>query len=186
MKLLTTLAAVACLSAPLIALAQADKAAEGAVPTVIKHDDGKPDGKKSIAGTGEMIEFELPNSTQKLKGLRLHCSRYGTPQPPNEEIEVTIVSADEKDVVHTEAVPYAKFKRGENRWTTIEFKEPAKVPEKFWVIVDFNAEATKGVYLSFDTSTGGKHSRTGLPGASSKPVTIGGDWMIQAVLTKPE
>jgi RNA polymerase sigma factor (sigma-70 family) len=152
----------------------------------LKYDDGKADGKKSIAGTGEMIQFTLPNKSQKLRGLRIHCARYGTAQPPDESAEISIVSADETQVVHTEMVPYGKFKRGESQWTTIQFAEPVAVPETFWVILQFNAEATKGVYVSFDASTGGKHSKTGVPGGQSKPVTTGGDWMVQAVLTPPE
>lgn len=185
MRRLLTLAllAVATSAGSLLAQAKSDATAPA---TVVKYGDGKPDGKKSIAGTGEMIRFELPAASQKLRGLRLHCARYGTPQAPNEDVEVTLVSEDEKDVIHTEAVPYSKFKRGESRWTSIEFKEPVTVPEKFWVIIDFNAEATKGVYLSFDSSTAGEHSKTGVPGGESKPVNIGGDWMIQALLTKPE
>lgn len=152
--------------------------------SILKYDDGKPDGKKSIAGTGQMIRFVAPEQNLKLKSLRLHCARYGTSKAPNEDVDVSIVSDDEATVLHTELVPYSRFKRGESRWTMIEFKEPVEVPEKFWIVVDFNAEQTKGVYLSFDTSSGGKHSKIGVPGGESKPVTTGGDWMIQSELIK--
>ena len=169
------------------AAAAAEKPAEDAKPiTVLKYDDGKADGQRSIAGTGEMVKFELPNKTQKLVSLRLHCSRYGYPQPPKENAEFSIVSEDGTEVVHTEDVPYSTFKRGESRWTTIRFKEPITVPEKFWVIMNFNAEKTKGVYVSFDTSTEGAHSKTGLPGTEMHDVNTGGDWMLQAILSKPE
>lgn len=168
----------------LIGISSAEEPSEQS-KTVLKYDDDKPDGKRSIAGSGEMIHFELPDQTQKLKSLRMHCSRYGYPKPPKEDVKIYLLSDDEATVVHTELVPYAKFQRGENQWTTITFKMPVEVPEKFWVTVDFNAEQTKGVYLSFDTSTEGKHSKTGLPGQESKPVATSGDWMIQAVLTKP-
>jgi hypothetical protein len=152
---------------------------------VVKYGDGKADGKKSIAGAGEMIEFTIPNETQRLAGIRVHCARYGYPQAPDEDVEISLVSQEETDVLHTELVPYSKFKRGDSRWTTIKFKEPVEVPPTFWLILDFNAERTKGVYISYDTSTGGKHSRTGLPGGESKAVRFGGDWMVQAMLTKP-
>jgi hypothetical protein len=169
------------------ATTDAEKPAEDAKPiTVLKYDDGKPEGQRSIAGTGEMVRFELPNKTQKLVSLRLHCARYGHPQPPKENAEFSIVSDDGAEVVHTEDVPYSTFKRGESRWTTIRFKDPVAVPEKFWIIMDFNAEKTKGVYVSFDTSTGGAHSKVGLPGAEMKDVNTGGDWMVQAILSKPE
>ena len=153
---------------------------------ILKYDDGTPEGKRSIAGTGEMIRFELPDSTLLFGGLRLHCGRYGYPKAPDENVKISIVSEDESEVLHTELVPYAKFKRGECEWTKIPFKKPVTVPKTFWVIVDFNAERTKGVYVSFDTSSGGKYSKVGSPGSESKPVNTGGDWMIQALLAKPK
>ncbi len=153
---------------------------------VLKYGDGKADGKKSLAGTGEMIEFALPDATQKLKGLRIHGARYGHPKAPEGEVEISIVSHDEVNVVHTEFVPYAKFKRGDARWTTVRFEEPIVVPAKFWLILDFDAQRTKGVYVSYDNSTEGKYSKTGLPGGESSAVTVGGDWMIQCLMTKPE
>ena len=155
-------------------------------PTILKYGDGKADGKKSIAGTGEMIRFKRPHSSQRLLSLRIHGARYGTVKPPDEDVEISIVSEDGSDVVHTEFVPYAKFKRGTSRWMTIPFADEVEVPETFWVILDFNAAATKGVYVSYDSATGGEHSRTGLPGGESKPVSFQGDWMVQAILTKAE
>lgn len=161
-------------------------AAAPKVVTILKYGDGKPDDKKSIAGTGEMIRFELPDETQKLLSLRIHCARYGTPQPPKESAEFSIVSEDGSEIIHQEDVPYSSFKRGVSRWTTIRFQEPVEVPKAFWVILDFDAHQTKGVYVSYDTSTGGKHSRTGVPGGETKEVNTGGDWMIRAILSKPE
>jgi hypothetical protein len=38
--------------------------------------------------------------------------------------------------------------------------------------------------VSFDSSTGGKYSRAGLPGMRTSKVTFGGDWMIEATLAK--
>ncbi len=162
-----------------------DESENGKPVLLLKYGDGKPDGKKSIGGTGEMIHFELPNTQQKVKALRIHASRYGTPQPPDEDIDITFVSDDETEIIDSQTVPYARFRRGENRWVTLKFAEPVEVPAKFWVIFDFGAERTKGVYVSYDTDTGGKHSRIGLPGADSREVDFGGDWMVQLMLTKP-
>lgn len=161
-------------------------AADGAAPTIIRYDDNKADDRRSIAGTGEMVRFELPDPSQKLVSLRIHCARYGLPQAPDEDAEFSIVSDDGSEVIHQEAVPYSKFKRGESRWTTIKFEEPVKVPKAFWVVLDFDAHQTKGVYVSIDTSTGGQHSRTGVAGGEMKAVETGGDWMVQAILSKPE
>ena len=166
---------------------QAAAASKTARPTLkLNYDDGKPDGKKSLGGTGEMIRFTLPDKSQKLRSLRVHCARYGYPQPPDEDVEVNIVSEDGTDVVHTAFVPYSTFKRGDSRWTTIRLEEEIEVPETFWVILEFNAGRTKGVYVSYDTSTGGEYSKTGVPGGEPKDVTFDGDWMMQAILTKPE
>ena len=143
--------------------------------------DGTPDGRKSIAGTGEMIQFTAPGETASLRGIRLHCARYGYPQPPKENVKIYLVGDDTSDILHTELVPYARFERGESKWVAIRFKKPVEVPERFWVIVDFNAEQTKGVYVSYDTSTKGQYSRTGLPGEEPREVTFGGDWMIEAL-----
>jgi RNA polymerase sigma-70 factor (ECF subfamily) len=175
------------LSGPGIADELADDAPKQ--PTkIIKYGDGKADGKKSLAGSGEMITFVLPDASQKLSGVRLHCGRYGYPEPPDEDVEITIVDSAEEDgeVIQAEFVPYRKFQRGENRWHTFKFEQPIHVPETFWVVFNFNAERTKGVYVSFDTATEGKYSRTGLPGTESEEVEFGGDWMVQAILTKPE
>ena len=153
---------------------------------LLKYGDGKPDGKKSLGGTGEMIRFELPGMAQKVKTIRIHAARYGTPKAPDEDVDITFVSDDEADIIDNRTVPYARFRRGQSRWVTLKFEEPVEVPQKFWVIFDFGAERTKGVYVSYDTATGGEYSRIGLPGADSRKVDFGGDWMVQLILTKPE
>jgi hypothetical protein len=162
----------------------ADKPAKPVL--LLKYGDGKPDGKKSIAGAGEMIQFTLPEGqSNALKSLRVHAARYGYPHAPKEDVEITILSEDMTEPIHTELVPYALFKRQQDcRWTNIPFEEPVDVPEKFWVVLNFNAEATKGVYVSYDTSTKGKHSRVGFNDQDAKPTDFKGDWMVQAVLAK--
>lgn len=153
---------------------------------LLKYGDGKPDGKKSIAGAGEMIRFTIPaGQTNALKSLRVHAARYGYPQPPKEEVEINILNDDMTEVLHTELVPYSLFKRQEEcRWTSIPLEDEVEVPENFWVVLNFNAEATKGVYVSYDTSTKGEHSRVGFNDQDAKETAFGGDWMVQAVLAK--
>jgi hypothetical protein len=184
--------AILASAAPLASISAQDSAP--AVPTekpakpvlVLKRDDDKPDGKKSIAGAGEMIRFTMPEGqTNALKSIRLHAARYGTPQPPDEDVEINILSEDMKDVVHTELVPYKLFKRqAEARWMMIPLKEPVDVPATFWIVFNFNAAATKGVYVSYDTSTKGEFSRVGLNDQDAKETDFKGDWMVQAVLAK--
>jgi hypothetical protein len=153
---------------------------------VLKYGDNKADGKKSIAGAGEMIRFTMPaGQTNPLKAIRIHCSRYGYPQPPDEDVQIEILNEDMTEVLHTELVPYRLFKRqAEARWQMIPLEDSIEVPAVFWVVLNFNAEATKGVYVSYDTSTGGEHSRVGLNDQDAKETDFKGDWMVQAVLEK--
>ncbi len=46
---------------------------------------------------------------------------------------------------------------------------------------------TKGVYVSYDTSTNGEYSRVGLPGDEEEPkkTDFGGDWMVPVILARP-
>ena len=147
------------------------------------HGDGKADGKKSLGGSGEMIEFALPDEGGKVSGVKIHGSRYGQANPPDESFLIYFLNEDQSEVVATRMAPYSLFERGPERWVDATFPGPVEVPKKFWVAVDFRPHQSKGVYVSFDASTGGKHSRTGLPGLKSQEVTYG-DWMIEVVLAK--
>jgi RNA polymerase sigma factor (sigma-70 family) len=154
-------------------------------PTVVKFGDGEPDGKMSLGGSGEMIKFEIPEGQSKLAGLKIHGSRYGQAQPPRESFLIYFLSLDQKRILHTEMALYSVFKRGASEWVELEFDPPvARLPKTFWVVLDFRATQTKGVYVSFDTSTRGQFSRVGLPGIASSEVNFGGDWMIQAKFIK--
>ena len=64
------------------------------------------------------------------------------------------------------------------------FSFPIEVPERFWVCTDFRANQRKGVYVSYDTSTKGQHSRTGLPGTAASDTKFSGDWMIEVTLSE--
>ncbi len=158
-------------------------------PAILKYGDGKADGRKSIGGSGEMIRFEMPEGVSAVRGLRIHGSRYGTAQAPDEDFEITFLGADGDEVLDSRTAPYHLFKRGNNRWTRVLFDKPVELSpgEKFWVVLNFNAAQTKGVYVSYDTSTGGEHSRVGLPGDDNPPkeTDFHGDWMVQAMLSRP-
>jgi hypothetical protein len=150
----------------------------------LRYGDGQADGKQSFGGSGELIEFGLPSGGPAVAGLKIHGSRYGTPQAPDESFLIYFLDADRKRIVRTELAPYALFERGAETWVTVTFDEPVKLPEKFWVALDFRAGPRKGVYVSYDTSSGGKHSRVGLPGMPVSETKFGGDWMIEAIAAK--
>jgi RNA polymerase sigma factor (sigma-70 family) len=147
--------------------------------------DGKPDGKKSLGGSGEMIEVGMPAGASKVTGVKIHGSRYGQPQAPKQSFLIYFLTKDRKRILHTEMTPYSLFKRGPESWVEVKFEGPvAGLPKSFWLVLDFRAAQTKGVYVSFDTTTGGKFSRIGLPGMPSSEVNFGGDWMIQAIFAE--
>ncbi len=147
--------------------------------------DGKPDGKRSLGGSGEMIELKMPAGASKVLGVKIHGSRYGLPQAPKESFLIYFLNGDRTRILHTEMAPYSLFKRGAEEWVEAKFESPiASLTKSFWIVLDFRAAETKGVYVSFDTTTGGKFSRIGLPGMPSKAVNFGGDWMIQPIFAE--
>ena len=102
--------------------------------------DGKPDGKKSLGGSGEMIELGMPAGASKVTGVKIHGSRYGQPQPPRESFLIYFMSKDRKRILHTEMAPYSLFKRGPESWVEVKFDGPvAGLPKSFWLVLDFRA-----------------------------------------------
>jgi hypothetical protein len=151
----------------------------------LKYDDNKPDGKKSIAGAGEMIMFTMPEGGTAVRAVRIHGVRYGEKKPPKEDFLIYFLNEDMTEIIHTEKVPYSKFKdRKKMKWVRIGLKKPVEMPKTFWVVLAFDAKQTKGVYVSYDTSTGGKHSKVGLPNKPAADVDFKGDWMIRVDVEK--
>jgi hypothetical protein len=162
--------------------------ASNASPAVLKYGDGRADGKKSFGGNGQMIRFKLPEGVTSVRGIKIHGSRYGLPQAPDEDFEITFLNENMDEILGSESAPYRLFKRGREMWVRVNFAEPIELPPKFWVALNFNAHQTKGVYLSYDTSTKGEYSRVGLAGSDEapKPTDFGGDWMVQVMLPTPK
>src|SRR5689334_22007243 len=144
------------------AKAAADQTGPKRPPSILAYGDDKPDGKKSYGGSGEMIRFELPEGVTKIKGIRIHGSRYGLPQAPKEDFEIKFLNDKRDETLHSESAPYHLFARGKEQWVRVVFKDEVELPPKFWIALNFNAERTKGVYVSYDTSTKGQYSRVGL------------------------
>jgi RNA polymerase sigma-70 factor (ECF subfamily) len=172
------LAALVCCVSTLVFAAAPGGAAR------LKYGDGEADGKRSLGGSGEMIAFALPQEGGKLAGVRIHGSRYGTPEAPDERFLIYVLSEDLAEVVATQMATYSLFARGPEQWVEVSFPRPVDVPKSFWIVLDFRAGPTKGVYISYDTSTGGEHSRMGLPGIKPRETNPRGDWMIEALLAQ--
>jgi RNA polymerase sigma-70 factor (ECF subfamily) len=144
----------------------------------IAWDDGTSAGKRSIAGAGHAVKFKAQGKNIDLVGVRIFCSRYGQPSPPNEDAYVWLCDSDFKRLA-TFPVPYSTFTRGEPKWITIPLKR-TRVPDQFVLCVGFNPTSTKGVYVHYDAAAGGQ-SFTGLPGSASRAFDKG-DWLIRAVV----
>lgn len=147
-------------------------------PLELAHDDGKQAGKRSIAGSGHAVRFEVPGDHWYLTTVRVHGSRYGYPAPPRENFHLWLCDSDFK-VIAEFPQPYGKFKRGNPRWVSLNV-EPTNVPSEFIICVAFNPTRTKGVYVGHDPS-GSQNSFTGLAGQKGQPFR-GGDWMIRVGL----
>ncbi len=144
-------------------------------PEELANDDGKSAGKKSFP-RGHAMAFEAPEGEWYLTTVRIHGSRYGHPAPPKEDFHITL--CDEKfNEIADFTFPYKQFQRGPQKWVKLRTK-PTKVPAKFVICANFNAERTKGVYVSYDAEG---QSLVGKPGQPAGLFT-GGDWMIRVKL----
>ena len=143
--------------------------------------DGKPDGKQPLAGTGAMVMFSAPGPTAVVSAVHVHSMRRGgAKNKPRGTFKIYIFSKDLKKVLHTEIVSFQKYReRGRFKWYVMPFKKPVVVPKDFWVVIDFNTPSRQGIFVSYDTSTGGKYSLVGIPGQRPMPVDFKGDWMIR-------
>src|SRR5262245_24661632 len=83
-------------------LSSAALATAGDGPRTLKYGDGRADGKQSLGGSGELIEFSLPSGASKVAGVRIHGSRYGPPEAPDESFLIYFLAPDRNRVVATE------------------------------------------------------------------------------------
>ena len=128
--------------------------------------------------------MRCPEGVTKIKDICIHGSRYGLPQAPKDDFEIKFLNDTRDETLHAEVAPYHLFARGKEQWVRVAFKNEVELPRKFWIALNFNAEKTKGVYMSYDTSTKGQYSRVGLAGDKEEPkeTDFGGDWMVQVML----
>ncbi len=151
---------------------------------VLAYHDGRSKGKRSIGGSGQMIEFTMPDGYTTLVSVSVLCARYGSTEAPDADAALTILDEGHTTTLFTLTIPGRAFVRGAERWVTMKFPNPPRVTDKFWVCVDFHSEQTSGVYVCYDTNTGGRYSMVGSPTVEPKPVDFKGDWMIQAMVSR--
>jgi hypothetical protein len=148
--------------------------------TVLGYVGDSSEDRRSFADSGHAVAFQRPADARSIVAVKLFGARYGLPDPPDENFYVYLLDQDKK-VLEQFAVPYGSIERGDLQWFTLEL--PAtEVPEKFFVAVWFNAEATKGVYLCMDKNVSTTHSYIGLPDKGYRKVESNYEWMIRAVV----
>lgn len=166
-----------CVVATLLLVVAQEAAAD---KKLLKHDDGSPEGKRSMTGAGHAVQFECPDSGKwYVTGIRLHGARYGTAQAPSEDFLIVIASGDLSQRVEIKK-PYSLFERGKEKWVRVNF-DPVEVEGAFHAAVFFNPTRTRGVFVGIDKNANPTHSSILLandPG--SKQSDLEGDWMIRA------
>ena len=110
----------------------------------LTYGDGTPDGKKSLAGSGELIQFSATAATVKVSGVRIHGSRYGQAQLPRESFLIYFLNEELTRVLHTEMAPYSLFERGPEAWVEVSFERPVELPKTFWIALRFSSRADEG------------------------------------------
>jgi beta-lactamase regulating signal transducer with metallopeptidase domain len=136
--------------------------------------------KRSIGGSGHAIAFHRPADAKYLAMIQIYASRYGLPQPPQEDIHVYVLDKDHK-VLHDFLFPYSLFARGPQKWQKL-YVPATEVPEEFQIGLSFNPHQTKGIYLGLDKNVAESHSYIGLPNDGFEPVPEKYDWMVRAFL----
>jgi len=150
---------------------------------LLKYDDGIMDGERSMSGSGHAVLFQKPGGDWSVIQLQIYASRYGSPEPPKENFRIYLCDKD-FEVIKKIEKPYGIFEQGDKKWYKIDI-DPVTVPDIFYVCVDFNPTATKGVLIGFDKDVVRSHSRNALPYTYISDVKEKFDWMIRVVLKKP-
>lgn len=144
-------------------------------PVELAADDGKPAGRRSIAGSGHAVRQAAGAPDLYLTAVKVYGARYGRRRPPEESFHVWLCDRDFKAIADF-PFPYATFPYGRPRWVTLTVK-PTNVPREFIVCVGFNPTATKGVFVYYDAA-GSRRSLTGLPGRGGRKFDRG-DWLLR-------
>jgi hypothetical protein len=149
--------------------------------TVLGYVGDSSDQMRSFADSGFAVAFRRPADLKSIVAVKLFAARYGMPQAPEQDFHVYLLDENRK-VLEQILIPYGRIERGDLRWYTIEF--PAvEVPERFYVALWFDAEATKGIYMGMDKNVQRTHSFIGLPDKGFHKVDQLCEWMIRAVVS---
>ena len=153
----------------IVAMLVAGTALAAAGKGELAHDDGKADAKRSTAGTGHAVLFVREDEDFAVTAVRVHGSRYGGQYDPAYALARVSLCDESMEPFAQAFEPYASWKVGAPDWIDVPIG-PARVPERFYAVVEFFPTQTKGIYLSVDTDASGS-SFAGEPGSSSVRTT---------------
>jgi hypothetical protein len=153
---------------------------------ILAYTDSTAEGKRSLGASGHAIWFErsAPNYSERpfLEAVQIAASRYGSPEPPEEDFHLYVLNKDFQ-VVADVPYPYSMIERGDLQWYTL--RTPSiELPETFYVALAFNPHQTKGIYLAVDSTVASSHSLQGLPDSGYEAVDGTYDWMIRVLLSE--
>jgi RNA polymerase sigma-70 factor (ECF subfamily) len=127
------------------------------------------------------VAFERPPGQGAVVAVQIFASRYGYPQPPDEDFHLYLLN-QQREIIKDLTFPYSTVKRTTAmNWYTLPV--PAvEVPERFYVALSFNPHRTKGIYLGYDKDVDQSHSYVGLPSTGFTKVPDVYDWMVRVYL----
>jgi hypothetical protein len=140
---------------------------------------GSETNRMSLGGGGEGRKFTIPDANdQYITAVWVYGSRYGDEKAPNTSFDIALSDAD-ANLVSIWKAPYASFTNEQDGWVRFAIP-PTRVPNTFFVTLNFRADASNGVYVGFDSSTKG-NSFDSLPGKTLHEFSQG-DWMVRVEL----
>lgn len=150
--------------------------------TVLSHVDNTAEGKWSLGASGHATLFERPANAQFVEAIEIGASRYGTPEPPEEDFHIYLLN-EAFEVLADLPYPYRTVERADLRWYTL--RTPSiEVPERFYVAIAFNPNENKGIYLGLDRNVTQSRSFKGLPSEGFDPVAERYDWLVHVCLSQ--
>lgn len=140
---------------------------------------GTETSRASIGGGGEGRKLAVPGPGDwYIKAVSIYGSRYGEEKPTDTTFDIALSDADAK-LISIWKGRYASFSYTQDGWTRFDVP-PTRVPQTFYVTLNFRATASTGVYVAYDSTTKGS-SIDSVPGKPPHGFSKG-DWMIRVAM----
>jgi len=164
--------------------------------TQLRYDNGTFEEMQSMGGTGQVVQFTVPEEGGPftLKRVLVCGGYYGQPGTDGESNQghLAICTAD-GTILSQQVFRYDEFYWSSTPcWTSIPLATPVEVTDDIYVITDMNSRPTPGIYVGYDTEGDACHSQIGAPGSTKTWTPRNADpqksnWCIRVQLErKPE